>query len=124
MYKSLLNLKSFVRKHTLLQKVCTRIMLNFVVPQKFVAKHKLFQKYFLKHTPLDPQKIMPNLDRTKISPLSMATTPYNKFAKPCQDIYYKTSFFKFVAKHTHLLTAKQSFTTIFNESQDCSNRLC
>jgi hypothetical protein len=26
-------------------------MPNFVGPQKFVAKHKLFQNYFPKHTP-------------------------------------------------------------------------
>jgi hypothetical protein len=49
-------------------------MLNFVGPQKFVAKHKLFQKYFPKHTLSNPEKTIPNLDRTKISPLSMATT--------------------------------------------------
>ncbi len=89
--------QNFARKHTL-QKVCTKIMSNFVGPQKFVAKHKLFQKYSPKHTPY--KKLCQILIGPKFHHFLWQPHTYNKFAKPCQDII--KLHFKILLQNTHI----------------------
>jgi len=76
-------------------------MPNFVGPQKFVAKHELFQNYSPKHTPsMIHKKLCQILIGPKFHHFLWQPHTYNKFAKPCQDI--TKLHFKILLQNTHI----------------------